>query len=40
MLRKLEEIYGALESISVKVMKECLEARKIMMMTEEPIRAT
>jgi len=34
----LEEIYGAPNFVSIKVMKEHLEARKIMMLTREPIR--
>ena len=38
MLKRLEEIYGAPESVSIKVMKEQLKAWKELMMSEKPIR--
>ena len=37
-LKRLEEIYGAPESVSIKVMKEQLKAWKELMMSEKPIR--
>lgn len=39
-LRRFEQIYGALESISIEVMKEHLQQRKIMMLIEEPFKVT
>lgn len=38
--RHLEEIYRAPKSVSIEVMIERLEKRKIMVLTEEPIKVT
>ena len=39
-LKCLEEIYGAPVFVSIEVMIERLEKRKIMVLTEEPIKVT